>query len=117
MLVDVARNLARWFLGTALRFERAYIAVELAGAIQKRLALVHRAARPEPLSARFCPHNAHTATAAGEPADEQGGFAISPLTDDHECGVGTGFVIRSALGSVDTYRIHKMIAARVTTAR
>ena len=39
--VDVARNLARWFLRTALRFERAYIAVELAGAIQKRLALMH----------------------------------------------------------------------------
>jgi len=31
MLVDVARDLASWFLWTALRFERANIAVELAG--------------------------------------------------------------------------------------
>ena len=52
VFMDVARDLARWFLWTALRFERAYIAVELAGTIQKRLALVHGAARPEPLSAR-----------------------------------------------------------------
>jgi hypothetical protein len=35
----------------ALWFERANIAVELAGAIQKRLALMDRAARPKPLSA------------------------------------------------------------------
>jgi hypothetical protein len=34
MLVDVARDLASWFLWTALRFERANIAVELAGTIQ-----------------------------------------------------------------------------------
>ena len=43
-LMYVARDLARWFFWTALWFERAYIAVELAGAIhaiQKRLALVH----------------------------------------------------------------------------
>jgi hypothetical protein len=52
VLMDVARDLARWFFWTALRFERAYIAVELAGTIQKRLALVHGAARPKPLSAR-----------------------------------------------------------------
>src|SRR4029453_9271070 len=50
--MDVARDLARWFFWAALRFERAYIAVELAGAIQKGLALVHGAARSEPLSAR-----------------------------------------------------------------
>jgi hypothetical protein len=50
--MDVARDLARWFLWAALRFEWAYIAVELAGTIQKRLALVHGAARSEPLSAR-----------------------------------------------------------------
>jgi hypothetical protein len=50
--MDVTRDLARWFLWTALRFEWAYIAVELARAIQKRLALVHGAARPEPLSTR-----------------------------------------------------------------
>ena len=37
---------------TVLRFERAYIAVELAGTIQKRLALVHGAAGPKPLAAR-----------------------------------------------------------------
>src|SRR6185437_14327313 len=49
--MDVARDLARWFFWAALRFERAYIAVELAGAIQKGLALVHGAARSEPLSA------------------------------------------------------------------
>ena len=48
----VARDLARWFFWAALRFERAYIAVELARTIQKRLALVHGAARSEPLSAR-----------------------------------------------------------------
>src|ERR1700722_1958147 len=52
MLMDVARNLARWFFWTTLWFEWAYIAVELAGAIQKRLALMDRAARPKPLSAR-----------------------------------------------------------------
>jgi len=39
MLMDVARDLARWLLRTALRFEWAYIAVELAGAIQKRLSV------------------------------------------------------------------------------
>src|SRR4029077_5582680 len=52
MFMDVARNLALWFLWAALRFERACIAVELTGAIQKRLALMHRAARPKPLPAR-----------------------------------------------------------------
>ena len=31
MLMDVARDLARWFFWAALRFERAYIAVELTG--------------------------------------------------------------------------------------
>src|SRR4051795_621325 len=50
--MDVARDLARWFLWAALRFEWANIAVELACAIQKCLALVHGAARPKPLSAR-----------------------------------------------------------------
>jgi hypothetical protein len=52
VLMYVARDLARWFFWTALRFERAYIAVELARTIQKRLALVHGAARSEPLSTR-----------------------------------------------------------------
>src|SRR5260370_11830061 len=52
VLMYVARDLARWFFWTALRFKRAYIAVELARTIQKRLALVHGAARSEPLSAR-----------------------------------------------------------------
>src|SRR6202011_2935898 len=51
MLMDIARDLARWFFWTALRFERTYIAVELAGAIQKRLALMHGATRPKLLSA------------------------------------------------------------------
>jgi hypothetical protein len=51
-LMDIARNLARWVFRTALRFERAYIAVELAGAIQKRLALMHGATCPKLLSAR-----------------------------------------------------------------
>ena len=32
VLMDVARDLARWFFWTALGFERAYIAVELASA-------------------------------------------------------------------------------------
>ena len=50
VFVDVAWDLARWVLRTALLFERAYIAVELAGAIQERLALVHCAARSEPLN-------------------------------------------------------------------
>jgi hypothetical protein len=49
VLMDIARDLARWFLWTALRFEWAYIAVELAGAIQKRLALVNGATGPKPL--------------------------------------------------------------------
>src|SRR5450631_3699492 len=52
MLMDVARDLARWFLWAALRFEWTYIAVKLARAIQKRLALVHSAARSELLSSR-----------------------------------------------------------------
>src|SRR5580704_14011527 len=39
VLMDIARDLARWFFWTALRFEWANVAVELAGAIQKRLAL------------------------------------------------------------------------------
>jgi hypothetical protein len=52
MLMDVARDLALWFLWTALRFEWAYMAVELTCAIQERLALIHRAARSELLSAR-----------------------------------------------------------------
>ena len=33
MLMDVARDLALWFPWAALRFERAYIAVELARTI------------------------------------------------------------------------------------
>jgi hypothetical protein len=45
VLVDIARDLARWFLWAALRFEWANVAIELACAIQKRLALVHGAAR------------------------------------------------------------------------
>src|ERR1700716_2704520 len=40
MLMDIARDLARWLLWAALGFERAYITVELAGTIQKRLAFV-----------------------------------------------------------------------------
>ena len=52
VFMDVARDLARWFLRAALRFEWADIAVELAGTIQKRLALMHGAARSKPLSAR-----------------------------------------------------------------
>ena len=49
----ISRGILRdGFLWAALRFERAYIAVELAGTIQKRLAFVHGAAPPEPLSAR-----------------------------------------------------------------
>src|SRR5664280_3329486 len=51
-LMNVARDLARRLLWATLRFERTYIAVELAGTIQKRFALVHGAAGPEPLSAR-----------------------------------------------------------------
>jgi hypothetical protein len=51
-LMDVARDLARRFFWAALRFEWTYIAVELAGAIQKCLALVYGAARSKPLSAR-----------------------------------------------------------------
>src|ERR1700710_2272402 len=50
--MDVAWDLARWVFRTALRFERAYVAVELAGAIQKRLALMHGPARPKLLTAR-----------------------------------------------------------------
>ena len=52
MFMDIARDLARWFLWAALRFEWANVAVELACAIQQRLALVHGAARPKSLSAR-----------------------------------------------------------------
>lgn len=50
ILMDVSRDLARWLLWAALRFERTSIAVELAGAIQKGFALVPGAARPKPLS-------------------------------------------------------------------
>ena len=52
VLMYVARDLARWLFWTALRFKRAYVAVELARTVQKRFALVRGAARPEPLSAR-----------------------------------------------------------------
>jgi hypothetical protein len=52
VLMDIARDLARWLLRAALGFERTYIAVELACAIQKRLAFVHPAAGSEPFSAR-----------------------------------------------------------------
>src|SRR5204863_758614 len=55
MLMDIARDLARWLLWAALGFERAYIAVELACAIQKRLALMDRAARSEPLLIKYFP--------------------------------------------------------------
>src|ERR1700744_5761172 len=48
--MDVARDLACWFLWTALQFERAYVAIELACTIQKGLALVHGAARPKLLT-------------------------------------------------------------------
>ncbi|WP_249153092.1 hypothetical protein [Bradyrhizobium sp. AUGA SZCCT0240] len=44
--LDVERYLARWVFWTAPGFE--YLAVEFAGAIQKRLALVHGATRVEP---------------------------------------------------------------------
>jgi hypothetical protein len=33
VLMDIARDLALWVFRAALRFERAYIAIELAGAI------------------------------------------------------------------------------------
>ncbi|MET4486109.1 hypothetical protein ABIA94_001668 [Bradyrhizobium sp. LA7.1] len=52
VLMYVARDLARWFFWTALRFKRACVAVELARTIQKRFDPVHGAARPEPLSGR-----------------------------------------------------------------
>ena len=53
VLMDVARDLARWFFWTALRFERTYIAVEsLLARYRSRLALVYGAARPKPLSTR-----------------------------------------------------------------
>jgi hypothetical protein len=52
MLMDIARDLTRWFFRAALRFKRAYIAVKLAGAIQKRLALMHGATCPKLLPAR-----------------------------------------------------------------
>jgi hypothetical protein len=52
ILVDVARDLARWCLWAALRLEWAYAAIAPAVTIQKRLVIVHRAARPELLSAR-----------------------------------------------------------------
>jgi putative ABC transport system substrate-binding protein len=40
-----------------------------------------------------------------------------PLTNAAEQGFEIAVLIHEALDSVDTYRIHKMIAARVTTAR
>ena len=52
MFVDVARDLARRIFRAALRFEWAYIAVELAGTIKKRLALMHGTTRAKPLPAR-----------------------------------------------------------------
>src|SRR6476620_6359119 len=50
--MDIARGFACWFVWAALRFERAYIAVELACAIQECFALVYGAARSKPLTAR-----------------------------------------------------------------
>ena len=52
VFMDVARDLARRFFWTALRFKRAYIAVELACSIQQRLAFMHGAACPKPLTTR-----------------------------------------------------------------
>jgi hypothetical protein len=49
--MDVARDLARWVFWTVLGFEWAYIAVEFAGAIQKRLALMYGATGTKPLPA------------------------------------------------------------------
>ena len=51
LALDVARDLARRIFWTALRFEWAYIAIELAGTIQQRLALVYGADRSELLPA------------------------------------------------------------------
>src|SRR6185369_13154115 len=51
MFMDIARDLARWVFWTTLGLEWAYIAVELACAIQKRLALMHCTTRAKPLPA------------------------------------------------------------------
>jgi hypothetical protein len=48
VFMDVARHLARWVFWTALGFEWAYIAVELAGTIQKCLPKVRRTAAARP---------------------------------------------------------------------
>src|SRR5260370_41153543 len=52
VLVNVARDLSCWFLRTTPRFEGASVAIELACAIKKRLAIMHRAARSECLATR-----------------------------------------------------------------
>ena len=52
VFVDVAWDLARWVFRTALRFERAYIAVELTGAVQMRLALMHGTTRTKSVPTR-----------------------------------------------------------------
>ena len=50
VLVEVARDLARVSRGAALRSERAYIAVELGGAVEQRASVVHSAAGPKQLT-------------------------------------------------------------------
>src|SRR5205814_8875999 len=52
MRMAVARGRARCVLWAGLGLERTYITVARAGTIQKRLAFVHGAARPEPLATR-----------------------------------------------------------------
>src|SRR6266851_3742237 len=52
VLVNVARDLSCWFLWTAPRFEETLVAIELAGTIKKRRAVMHRAARSEFLASR-----------------------------------------------------------------
>src|SRR4051794_24496832 len=51
-LMQVARNLARVGVGATLRSDRAYIAVALRGAVEKRASVVHGAAGPEQFATR-----------------------------------------------------------------
>jgi hypothetical protein len=44
-----------------------------------------------------------------------GGYGTTKFSGRREDAV-TAFAVNSSLGPVDTYRIHKMMAARVTTA-
>jgi hypothetical protein len=95
VLKDVARDLACRFLWAALRFEWTNVAVELACAIQKRLALMHGAARPKPLSTWAVVDVA--GRVISKVAAREGGCAFSNQPDSNHHPCGASFVTNDLL--------------------